>query len=277
MNGARLDYECVPLSALIGYAFGIPQNRIKGPDWAMNERFDIVAKLPPGATEDQVPKMFQTLLADRLKLALHSGSDQQEVSALVVAKGGLKLKEASPVAAVPDPSADEASPCPSQNFNCAPNVLNVGGLQTRSTPLSPTVREITNVRMGKVRWTRDLQGSTRVEAPNTTVAGLADVLTIIGVADQPIVDMTGLQGRYQVVLELSIDMNELRNRVREGQEAQRAGGAGGVIPTASERTGDLIHEAWRVALRKIGLELEPRKAPVETMVIDHVEKAPTDN
>ncbi len=277
MDRGRVGYTCVSLRTLIGYAFGVPQNRIKGPDTIMDKLFDIVAKLPPGGTEDQVPRMFQTLLADRFKLTVHRGSDLEEVSALIVSKGGLKLDEASPDAAEPDPSADQPSSCPPQNFSCAPNVLNVGSLQTRSTPLSPTVRVITNARMGKVLWTRDLNGSTSVDAPNTTVAGLADALTVMGVVGQRVVDMTGLKGRYQVVLELSIDMNKLRDRVRERLETQQLGGAGSPEPAASDSAGGLIREAWRVALRKLGLELEPRKAPVETVVIDHLEKTPTEN
>jgi len=31
------------------------------------------------------------------------------------------------------------------------------------------------------------------------------------------------------------------------------------------------------AVKKLGLRLEPRKAPVEQIVVDHAEKAPTEN
>ncbi|MFZ0961971.1 MAG: TIGR03435 family protein, partial [Terriglobia bacterium] len=31
------------------------------------------------------------------------------------------------------------------------------------------------------------------------------------------------------------------------------------------------------SVKKLGLKLEPRKAPVEQLVIDHVEKTPTEN
>ena len=32
-----------------------------------------------------------------------------------------------------------------------------------------------------------------------------------------------------------------------------------------------------VAIQKLGLKLEPRKAPIKTIVIDHLEKTPTEN
>jgi uncharacterized protein (TIGR03435 family) len=56
-------------------------------------RFDIVAKLPEGATPQQVPEMIQTMLADRFKLTLHKESKVLPIYAMVVAKGGPKLKE----------------------------------------------------------------------------------------------------------------------------------------------------------------------------------------
>jgi uncharacterized protein (TIGR03435 family) len=31
------------------------------------------------------------------------------------------------------------------------------------------------------------------------------------------------------------------------------------------------------AMEKLGLKLDARKAPVETIVVDHLEKTPTDN
>ena len=60
-----------------------------------------MAKLPDGAKEDQVPEMLQTLLAEHFKLTFHRQSKEQNVYALVVAKGGHKLKLADPVPAAP--------------------------------------------------------------------------------------------------------------------------------------------------------------------------------
>lgn len=121
INGGRVDFAGATLARLIAFAFRIPENRVMGPDWMVTERFNVVAKLPQCVSEDQVPEMLQTLLADRFKLAVHRGSKEQSVYALVVNKGGLKLKEASPDSAGPvaDPNAP---PCPPQNLNCASSI-----------------------------------------------------------------------------------------------------------------------------------------------------------
>jgi uncharacterized protein (TIGR03435 family) len=53
-----------------------------------------------------------------------------------------------------------------------------------------------------------------------------------------------------------------------------AAGPGAVSSaTASDPSGGGIF----AALQKLGLKLEPRKAPMETIVIDHLEKTPTEN
>ncbi len=273
MDGGRVDYACISLTALIGYAFGVLQNRITGPDWMMAQIFDVVAKLPQGAPESQVPEMFQTLLADRFKLAIHRENKEQPVYALVVAKGGLKMKEATLAADAPATEADpNATPCPPQNFNCAPNVVNLGGMQTHSTPLSPTTRRISSSRLGTALSTRVRPGEQRLEAPSTTLEGLADLLTMVGGTGQPVMDLTGVKGRYQVVLEISTAdlLNQARADVAQAQADGRA-------PSPPDPTANPIVAALQDALQKVGLRLEPRKGPVESIVVDHLEKAPTAN
>jgi uncharacterized protein (TIGR03435 family) len=272
MDGGRVDYACIPLPNLIAYAFGIPQNRVAGPDWMADQRFDIVAKLPQGAPEALVPEMFQTLLADRFKLTIHRENKEQPVYALVVAKGGLKLKEALLAADAPAPEADpNAPPCPPQNFNCAPSVANLGGMQTRSTPLSPTTRRISNSRIGTALFTRVRPGEQRLEALNTTLEGLADLLTMVGGTGQPVMDMTGVKGRYQVVLEISI-VDFAADLLSRAQVQ-----ADGIAPGPPDPTANPIVAALQEALKNVGLQLEPRKGPVETIVVDHLEKNPTAN
>jgi uncharacterized protein (TIGR03435 family) len=72
---------------------------IGGPDWIHDEHYDIVAKAPPNATNDQIPQMLQTLLADRFKLISHRETRVLPVLALALAKGGPKfggVKETRP-------------------------------------------------------------------------------------------------------------------------------------------------------------------------------------
>ena len=51
----RITYEWCFMSAILERLFGVSLDRISNrPDWLGMDRFDIVAKVPPGATKDQV-------------------------------------------------------------------------------------------------------------------------------------------------------------------------------------------------------------------------------
>jgi uncharacterized protein (TIGR03435 family) len=87
----------ISLAGLIMRAYGLQVDRqLDGPEWTHSVFFDIDAKMPEGAAKEQIPRMLQTLLADRLKLAVHQESRIMPVYQLTVAKGGLKVKEVDP-------------------------------------------------------------------------------------------------------------------------------------------------------------------------------------
>jgi uncharacterized protein (TIGR03435 family) len=213
--------------------------------------------------------MVQALLADRFKLAIHRGSTRQAIYVLVVAKGGLKVKEAAPKAGAPVPvaAADPDAPTGITGF--------FGAVQTRTTPNADGIgytTTISNPRMGTVRQTDGPNRIQRWEAPSISFAGLADLLDNVTPLSSPVIDMTGLKGRYQVVLEVSL--NDL-----SGARPAPAGTGGD--PTTIENARIDIEEAvlkgFNGGLRKLGLQLERRKGPLETLVVDHVEKTPTVN
>jgi uncharacterized protein (TIGR03435 family) len=84
--------------------------------------------------------------------------------------------------------------------------------------------------------------------------------------------MTGLKGRYRLVLEVSL-------RDLPGQR-RRNSGAGGEPPAADNPMADMgetIMKGFNDGLRKLGLRLELRKGPLEILVVDRVEKTPTEN
>jgi uncharacterized protein (TIGR03435 family) len=260
MDAGRVDFAGIQMTELIAYAFGVPQNRIAGPDWMQGQRIDIQAKLPAGATEDQVPAMLQTLLADRFKLTIHREHKDQSGYALVVAKGGAKVKTAAPDAEPPaPPPADPNAPPPPTTI--AP----MGGSQVRITE-DPKSRGGTasNPLLGTVRFSEDSKGL-RLEAPNTTFEGLAQLLTEL--MRQPVVDLTALKGRYQVVLDLVLSGGD-DGRPTVGQDGPGAPGASTPDPRINAVIG---------ALDKIGLKMDSRKMTVETIVVDHLEKNPTGN
>ena len=53
--------------------------------------------------------------------------------------------------------------------------------------------------------------------------------------------------------------------------------AGRIGRSGSGKDEDMWLDASHTALKKLGLRLDPRKVPVEMAIVDHLEKAPTEN
>ena len=97
LPGGRVDLPNITLRQLIAGAYNLqPDMLAGGPKWLDSDRFDIVAKAPPETSTPTLQLMLQSLLADRFKVVLHQEDKTMPVYALVVAKGGPKLPEASP-------------------------------------------------------------------------------------------------------------------------------------------------------------------------------------
>ena len=77
IDATRADFGYMPLNSMILYAYTLKQNQVVGPDWLTSQTFEIHAKLPEGATKEQVPEMMQSLLAERFKLVSHRESKEQ--------------------------------------------------------------------------------------------------------------------------------------------------------------------------------------------------------
>ena len=109
----------------------------------------------------------------------------------------------------------------------------------------------------------------KIEARKLTMAVLAD--TLARFVDRPVVDATELKGHYDLTLEFSPE--DFRAMMIRSALA-----AGVVLPPGVERllegaSGDSLF----TAIQTLGLKLENRKAPLEVLVIDQIQKAPTDN
>jgi uncharacterized protein (TIGR03435 family) len=273
VDGARAEYIYMALKELIVLAYKVKPYQITGPDWIGSQRFDIMAKLPDGASKDDAPKMLQALLEDRFKLALHRESKEGPVLALVVGKGGPKMKE-SPEAPKPiDPDAP-----------LAPGERKIDG------PDGP-IRMTVNARNGSATMNMGAKGtvsysmdpatkSMKIEASQVTMGGFADMLSSLSQATgagQQVKDMTGLTGNYQVAI--SFSMEDMINMARaQGVAVPNlpADAAAGAMPAdaASDPGGS---STLVQAVQSMGLKLETRKAVLEQLVIDHIEKTPTEN
>ena len=115
MLGDRYSASGISVKGLIQYAYNLKtEDQISGAGAVGDKRFNVEAKmdadtvaalskLSPEERTAQQRLMMQGVLADRFKLKVHRESKDLPIYALVVAKGGPKLKEADPNAAPPSP------------------------------------------------------------------------------------------------------------------------------------------------------------------------------
>ena len=94
--------------------------------------------------------------------------------------------------------------------------------------------------------------------------------------DHPVVNMTEIKGDYQVALDLS--MEDMMTAARSAGMQVPPPGAGGTAGRGpAEAATDPAGSSLFNNVQQLGLKLEPRKAPVDLIVIDHLEKLPTEN
>jgi uncharacterized protein (TIGR03435 family) len=91
------------MKMMLRSAWDLSESRIFGPDWFDSDRFDVEAKIPPGATQADMMLMFQALLKERFHLELHREMREMPVFDMVVAKGGLKMELSTPEHRFPQP------------------------------------------------------------------------------------------------------------------------------------------------------------------------------
>jgi uncharacterized protein (TIGR03435 family) len=195
--------------------------------------------------------MMQTLLVERFHRVLHNSSKEMPVYALVVGKDGSKLKESAP-----DEVADGTGAAAGGS-----SAAGAGGRSGMS--VSPMTTSGPN---GSSTMAAGPNGM-HVELKNMTIASMLDWLSRF--TDRPVVDQTGLAGRYDLALDVSRD--EMINAARAAgmvvDAARRAPEA------ATDPGGDSVFGS----VQKAGLKLEPRRLPLTLLVVDRLDKTPTEN
>jgi uncharacterized protein (TIGR03435 family) len=88
--------------------------------------------------------------------------------------------------------------------------------------------------------------------------------------------MTGLTGNYEVAVEISFAdlMAMARSQGDAPPPPPSAAASASAAPVASDPGGGT---SLYQSVKQLGLELEERRAPVTELVVDHVEKMPTEN
>jgi uncharacterized protein (TIGR03435 family) len=246
-DSTRWACDNCPLSLLLTEAYNLKRFQITGPKWLDSERFDIVARVPEGSTKDDLRLMQQNLLAERFGLKVHFEKKDMQVYDLVVGKNPPKLKEAAPA----KPGAD--SPAKHEFGRGGPGGFHDG-------PSGQTV-------------TINIHGNTRHQAVSEDMQQLADVLA--AQLDRPVTDSTGLAGKYDFLLTFSGGKG---SDAAGPRDATTHGGAGG--PAGAGHTDGPDNEApplQKAIQDQLGLRLEAKKGMADILIIDHVERVPSEN
>lgn len=244
IDGARVNLTKLSLNDCLAAAYKVKLHQISGPEWMASERFDINAKLPAGSKGDQIPEMIQALLADRFGMKFHREMRDFPVYALVVGKTGLKMKESAP-----DSPADPADDHKSFDVTASSS------------------QNVTTINYGNGMYMTF--GNNTFEGHKMPASAMAD--TLARFVDRPVVDLTELKGNYDFTLQFAPE-DFLAMMMRS------AVAAGVTLPPEAMKLIDAANgDSLFTAIETLGLKLDRRKEPIEVLVIDHMEKTPSDN
>ena len=112
-------------------------------------------------------------------------------------------------------------------------------------------------------------GDDKFEAHKLSMQILADTLSRY--VERPVIDMTGLEGTYDVALKFTPE----DYRVLLIRSAISAGVT--LPPEALVFLQGASDEAIFKGLQNAGLKLEQRKAPIEVLLVDSISKTPVEN
>lgn len=235
----QVRFAYLSLRDYIGIAYEVPIQLISAPEWINSARFDVSATFPAGATPEKFPELVRSLLRDRFHLQARRESRDSPIYVLEVARTGLKMTRE-----------------PEEVLKEGPvSVTSSGDANGVAADLGQGASLVVN--------------STRFEARKVTMPIL--VATLGRFVDRTIVDQTKLEGRYTIGFTIrSEDYGPMMVRA-----AVNAG-----IPMPPQALAQLDGaSAGSVfdGLKLLGLSLEPRRGPLDYLVVDSIDKAPTEN
>jgi uncharacterized protein (TIGR03435 family) len=241
--GNRFAVSNVALGSLIAFAYKLTDDIdyvMPGlPAWVNSEKFDIEARAAdPMPTKDQFRLMMQSLLADRFKLTTHDEVREIAVFAFVLAKPGKlgpKLTQHT-----------DDSTCPA--MGTFQGIGNQSGAKPTITAKSTVLSSPCGVIVG---LDPSVPGRVRSAGQKVPLSFLAAGFSGQAIYDRPVVDRTGLAGTFDYDLEFVPPASIMPS----GFEADPSG------PSLQEALQD-----------QLGIKVEPQKAPVHVLVVDHIEQ-----
>ena len=220
------------LRILMQYAYGVQAFQlIGGPDPVMSARYLVDAKADGNAARARLFLMLQSLLEDRFQLKVRRETRDLPAYALVASKSGLKLPPPKDGACVDSP-ADAA-------LEWAGGRMAVPGEMPPGQGLCGTAAVQLEA------------AGPRIQGGAIAMPELVRVLSLV--LGRPVVDRTGFTGRFDLQLDFAADENTPSLPPP---------------PPGVELPGPSIAQALR---QRLGLQLESTRAPVEVLVVDHVQ------
>jgi uncharacterized protein (TIGR03435 family) len=219
------------LRSLVLNAFGLKPYQLSAPDSMGSQLFNISAVLPEGTTREQVNVMWQNLLIKRFGMKSHWEQREFASEDLLIGPRGHKLKE----------NAENAPPVqPRPTFDA----------EGRPTLPGP----------GLTTFTR---GGPNGAVVAYTVGRAQAMSTFAGVLEvqlgHPVVDKTGLTGKYDFTIEFTPPITPPRSSDRNALPVD----PGLSLPDAVQQ--------------QLGLRLVKGKTMRPYLVIDSIEKIPSEN
>ena len=246
VTDSRVSITYTSLAEIVRRAFRLLDQpwRLAAPEWLNDSRFDVQATIPVGAKTDQVPEMLQALLAQRFALVTRRESREVRGHALVVRGDTAKLREMTPQ-----------------------ELEELERLRPSEKPKAQTIRTETSALTFRPTAGRSIL---QAEVKGMSMSELARELT--GAVGAPVVDRTGLAGRYHFTLEMP--MPDMASVVRGpgGGAAGSGAAAGASDPAGGIRT---MTSGMVDAVQRLGLRLESGRIPVEVVVVDKMSRTPT--
>ena len=255
----RLTYQRALFRTLLMDAYGVQRDQIKGPAWATADAvdggalFDVSAKVPPGATKQQVATMLQNLLKERFKLSVHREQTLVSGYALVAAKGGPTLKDSA------------GPPAESERNTTAKGRVTLQTQKDGFPELFPAHNMGGTFKDGTVRMRfRDYPLSDLVQQFSFALAA-------------HVIDKTGLTGKYDFTLEFTLP--EHGSIVGMLATLNLSPGQAAPLNKKGPNEGqvDSVSTVSSAMERQLGVKLEATRVAIDTLVIDHVERTPIEN
>jgi uncharacterized protein (TIGR03435 family) len=245
----QASFTNVSLMNLLIRAYDVQPFQVTGPSWLDAERYDVVAKVPPGTTKEQFRTMLQNLLAERFHVALHHESKEVQGYELVAGKNGPKLKPSEDVVDSSVPAGPPPGPPgpPKTDARGFPQLERPGLIMMMRIVDKAPIAHLT----------------ARAQPLSALVQMLSNQL------HRPVVDKTGLTGKYDFTLEFTPEGGGFG----PGPGGPPAPSAQGPLD-ALVNSGPTMQSAVQ---EQLGLKLEPKKAPLDMLIVDRADKVPTEN